>query len=166
MRGHPAVWCAGVCFRVAGRESDRALLQAADTAIGEGDFAPRRGAVCAGGSAIWVGLAVPVPGGVPDLWSALVEATGAVISSLTRAREMGERALPGTEKVAREGHQVVRSSGGPRQAPWSGGGGYWSCLPQVGRMPVQPGRCAPWRSLTRFTFCGDHISVIGKTNSY
>ena len=47
---------------------------------------------------------------------------------------MGERAFTGTKKLAREGHQVVRSSERPPPGTmeWMWGW-YWSCLPQVCR---------------------------------
>jgi hypothetical protein len=52
----------------AGGEGDKAVLEAHDAAAGEGDFADIRGEIFAGRMAVGVGLAVDVPGDVPDPW--------------------------------------------------------------------------------------------------
>lgn len=52
--------------------------------------------------------------------------------------------MTGTQKLALEGRQVVRSfehpPPGTMEWMW---GWYWRCLPQVGRTPVTPGRFVP-----------------------
>lgn len=62
---------------------------------------------------------------------------------------MGERACTGAKKVALEGRQVVRSFDRPppgtMECMW---GWAWSCLPQVCRTPVQPGRSVPMQRLS------------------
>jgi hypothetical protein len=50
-----------------GGEGDRAVREAHDAAVGDGHFEDRRGEILEGGVAVWSGLAVDVPGHVPDL---------------------------------------------------------------------------------------------------
>lgn len=50
-----------------GGEGDRAVLAAHDAAGGDGHCADLRGEIFAGGVAVWIGLAVDVPGHVPAL---------------------------------------------------------------------------------------------------
>lgn len=53
------------------RERDDTVLERDDTAVGDGHFADIRGKGLQGRGAVRVGLAVHVPGGVPDLWGDL-----------------------------------------------------------------------------------------------
>jgi hypothetical protein len=49
-------------------ESDDAVLERDDAAIGESDPEAIGGEVCEGGVSVVLGLTVDVPGDVPDLW--------------------------------------------------------------------------------------------------
>jgi hypothetical protein len=62
--------------RFAGGEGDGAVLKAHDTTVGDGDLADIWGEVFAGGVAVCVGLAVDVPGDVPELGIDLTEKSG------------------------------------------------------------------------------------------
>ena len=67
--------CAAGC---AVREHDETVLERDKTAGGDGHFADIRGKGLQGRGAVRVGLAVPVPGGVPDLGRALFDKPGGV----------------------------------------------------------------------------------------
>jgi hypothetical protein len=84
------------------------------------------------------------------------------MSSLQRAREVGERALTGPKQVALEGHHSVRSLERPPPGTMSWIWGWcWSCLPQVGRRPGKPGRAAPRKrsSWTRRFWLGQRLGI-------
>src|SRR5262245_55476593 len=54
--------------RVPRGDGDGAGGQRADTPVGDSDPADLGGEVLEGRVAVWIGLTVDVPGGVPDLW--------------------------------------------------------------------------------------------------
>ena len=60
-------------FGGAVRERDDTVLERDDTAVGAGHFEDIRGKVLQGRGAVRVGLAVHVPGGVPDLCGDLLD---------------------------------------------------------------------------------------------
>ena len=60
------------------RQGDGAVRERADTAVGDGDSQDLRGKVGEGGGPIWSGLAVDIPGDIPDLWIDAVEEAGAL----------------------------------------------------------------------------------------
>ncbi len=55
------------------RERDDTVLERDDTAVGDGHFEDIRSKVLHGRGTVRVGLAVHVPGGVPDLWGDLCD---------------------------------------------------------------------------------------------
>jgi hypothetical protein len=67
--------CAAGC---AVREGDDTVLERDKTAVGDGHFADIGGEGLQGRGAVRVGLAVHVPGGVPDLGGDLVDKPGSV----------------------------------------------------------------------------------------
>ena len=67
-------------------ERDGTVLEADDTAVGDGDFEDIRSEVLQGGGAVWGGLTMHIPGGVPDLWGDLFSQARWHISSLKIAR--------------------------------------------------------------------------------
>lgn len=92
----------------AGGEGDDAVRERNDTAVGDGHFKDVGRKIRQSWSAMWLGLAVHVPGHLPDLRSALLqEPSGAHVFCADGAGD-GRRALTGTEKLAREGSQASR----------------------------------------------------------
>lgn len=66
------------------------------------------------------------------------------MASAKLARELGDRALTGTEQVAREGRQASRFFARPPPGTREGMGGWdCGCLPQGCRTPGKPGRAVP-----------------------
>src|SRR5207302_1084191 len=63
------------CVRTIG-ESDGAVLERDDAAIGDSDPEDIGGEVCEGGVSVVIGLTVDVPGGVPDLWVDVLQQSG------------------------------------------------------------------------------------------
>jgi hypothetical protein len=61
---------------VTGGERNRAVLEAYEAAIGEGDPEDRRGKGGAGGVSVRIGLTVDVPGDGPALWVAMLQEAG------------------------------------------------------------------------------------------
>ena len=59
-----------------GGKGDGTVLEAHDAAVGNSHFEDIRGEVLQGGVAVWIGLAVDVPGDGPDLWVDLLQQTG------------------------------------------------------------------------------------------
>ena len=60
------------------RERDDMVLERDKTAVGDGHFEDIRGEGLQGRGAVRVGLAVHVPGGVPDRWGDLFDKPGGV----------------------------------------------------------------------------------------
>jgi hypothetical protein len=60
------VWAGTAGFAIG--EGNGTLLEGDDTAVGDGDSEDREGEVLAGCGPVWVGLAMNVPVGLPNLW--------------------------------------------------------------------------------------------------
>ena len=57
-------------------EGDGAVCEAHDTSIGDGDSEDRRGQVCEGRVALWIGLTMDMPRDVPSLWVDMLQQPG------------------------------------------------------------------------------------------
>jgi hypothetical protein len=67
-------WAGTANFTVG--EGDRAVLEADDALVGDGDPEDRGGEGGEGGVAVVIGLTVDVPGDVPDLWVEVFQPSG------------------------------------------------------------------------------------------
>ena len=89
-------------------EHDRAVLEAHDAAVGDGDLEDVGGEVGEGGVAVVVGLTVDIPGDGPDLGGDLLQQTAVAHLFSEQVAVDGESALTGSKKWAGRA-QVVRS---------------------------------------------------------
>ena len=81
------------------RESDGAVLEGDDAAIGDGDFQHRGSKVLAGGGAVWIGLAVHMPGAMPDPGVAALQKAGVGHLLLEDRPVDGGEGLDGNKEV-------------------------------------------------------------------
>ena len=98
-------WACTARFTVG--EGDRAVLEAHNAAVGDSHFEDIRGEVFEGGVAVWIGLAVHVPGDVPDLWIDVFEESSVLHFLFEDGAVDGRQGFNGHKEVDSGGHPTT-----------------------------------------------------------